>query len=106
MDTKRNRIFKILLLSAVFVFIVVLMSFATSDLSADSHGTRAPGDYQGPVTCQDCHSDQYSSWITSPHASAWNTLNTSGEKKEWCESCHTTGANDTAHNGFDPATDQ
>ncbi|MEE9116118.1 MAG: ammonia-forming cytochrome c nitrite reductase subunit c552, partial [Thermoplasmata archaeon] len=37
---------------------------------------------------------------------AWNTLNTSGEKKEWCESCHTTGANDTAHNGFDPATDQ
>ncbi|MCK5291315.1 MAG: ammonia-forming cytochrome c nitrite reductase subunit c552 [Thermoplasmata archaeon] len=108
MDTKRNRIFKILLLSVVFIFIVVLMSFATSDLSADSHGTRAPGDYKGPEYCQQpgCHVDIYDSWITSPHASAWNTLNASPEKKEWCETCHTTGANEPEHNGFDPATDQ
>ena len=108
MDTKRNRIFKILLLSVVFIFIVVLMSFATSDLSADSHGTRAPGDYQGPEYCQQpgCHIDIYDSWITSPHASAWDTLNTSAEKKDWCETCHTTGANKPEHNGFDPATDQ
>ncbi len=83
------------------VFVLVVLGLAGAE-----EGTRAPGDYQGPVACQDCHSDQYSSWILSPHASAWNTLNTSGEKKEWCESCHTTGANDTAHNGFDPATDQ
>jgi predicted CXXCH cytochrome family protein len=93
--------------ASLVVFFFALVSLTSTDMRADDPGTRAAGDYQGPVTCQGpgCHSAQYSSWITSPHASAWDTLNASGEKKEWCETCHTTGANDTAHNGFDPATD-
>ncbi len=95
--------------ASLVVFFFAIISLVSTDMKADTPETRAAGDYQGPVTCQElpgCHSDQYSSWITSPHASAWDTLNTSAEKKDWCETCHTTGANKPEHNGFDPATDE
>jgi predicted CXXCH cytochrome family protein len=84
----------------VFVFIVL-------GLAGAEEGTRAQDDYQGVTTCAgaSCHDDIITSWNATPHSNAWNTLVGSGQKEDWCESCHTTGANDTTHNGFDPATD-
>ncbi len=85
------------------VFVLVILGLAGAE-----EGTRAQGDYQGYTTCAgaSCHDGTITSWNATPHSNAWNSLLASGQKEEWCETCHTTGANDTDHNGFDPATDQ
>jgi predicted CXXCH cytochrome family protein len=96
------------MISAFFVVVLLAISFASSETDADNTSTRATGDYQGPAFCSQagCHEEIYDSWILTAHAGAWDTLNGSGQKQDWCETCHATGVGDSAHNGFDPATDQ
>jgi predicted CXXCH cytochrome family protein len=108
MDLTRRRMWELLFVSILFAIVLLFISLSSPDLSADTDGTRAIGDFQGPQLCRQpgCHIEIYDSWSQSAHAGAWDTLNASADKKEWCETCHTTGFNDTLHNGFDPATDQ
>jgi predicted CXXCH cytochrome family protein len=100
MYMSKRRVGGLIFAAVLIVFLYILLANASSDLKADSEGTRAQGDGAS------CHDDKISDWVGTAHASAWDTLNVSGDKKDWCEVCHTTGANDTLHNGFDPATDQ
>lgn len=42
--------------------------------------------------CGACHANQQSKWITTRHAGAWATLQTSDHKAATCEGCHTVSA--------------
>ena len=44
------------------------------------------------TVCGGCHVDAQSRWVTTKHASAWNTLSTSGSMQGYCQGCHTVGA--------------
>ncbi|MFQ5883507.1 MAG: ammonia-forming cytochrome c nitrite reductase subunit c552 [Thermoplasmata archaeon] len=95
-----------ILATAFLMLLLIAFSFFSSDITAGPTGTRGSGDYLGAVSCQDCHDKQYDSWVLSPHSDAWNTLNNSSEHQDWCEACHTTGAGDEKHNGFNATMDQ
>lgn len=43
----------------------------------------------GQPTCGQCHATPTSSWTTTAHADAWNTLQESGHAAPFCEGCHT-----------------
>ncbi len=98
-----------LLLFAGFLLIGAAL-ILTVGLSAadDDRGTRAPGDYQGYLTCGGggCHDAQILGWNATRHATAWDDLQASGGAQDYCEVCHTTGAGDELHNGFNITTDQ
>jgi predicted CXXCH cytochrome family protein len=98
----RKKIFLMLSWAGFLVFVFVILGLAGAE-----EGTRAQGDYQGYTTCAGalCHDDIITTWNATPHSNAWKNLTDSGQKEDWCEECHTTGANDLAHNGFDPLTD-
>jgi predicted CXXCH cytochrome family protein len=98
----RKKILLMLSWAGFLVFVFVILGLAAAE-----EGTRAQDDYQGVTTCAgaSCHDDIITAWNVTPHSDAWNTLVGSGQKEDWCEDCHTTGANDSAHNGFDPITD-
>lgn len=51
------------------------------------------GPFAGSQTCQGCHPSAYAQWLTTPHASAIESLR--GQKSDQdpaCYSCHVTGA--------------
>jgi predicted CXXCH cytochrome family protein len=91
--------------TALALLVLVVLYVATAE---GDDRTRAENDYQGVNGCDGalCHDDVVSSWQGTPHSSAWDILNGSGEKMDWCEGCHTTGAGDELHNGFNTTTDQ
>jgi predicted CXXCH cytochrome family protein len=45
------------------------------------------------VLCGNCHIGQQAEWEHTAHAGAWSTLQESGAAQEFCEACHTVGAN-------------
>ena len=45
------------------------------------------------TVCGNCHSGQQSEWLSTGHADAWSSLQESGHAQEFCEGCHTVGAN-------------
>jgi len=48
--------------------------------------------YVGSNACKSCHLPEFENWQESRHATAWNTLETSGRLGEsTCTPCHTTG---------------
>jgi predicted CXXCH cytochrome family protein len=103
-DLSRKKIVLMLTWAGFLVFVLIVLGLVGAEDS-----TRAQYDYQGYAACggdPSCHEGIITSWLNTPHSSAWNVLDASPEKEDWCEICHTTGANDTGHNGFDPATDQ
>lgn len=42
--------------------------------------------------CKMCHKAQYDSWLTTPHAKAWDKLKPEEQAKAECAGCHQTGA--------------
>jgi hypothetical protein len=61
--------------------------------------------YIGAQACAQCHREEYTRWLETPHASAYQTLVDAGrEALPECFSCHVTGASDPA--GFDPGVEQ
>jgi predicted CXXCH cytochrome family protein len=42
------------------------------------------------TACGNCHATFQSSWMTTGHAEAWETLQGSGHAQTFCEPCHTT----------------
>ncbi|MEE9489405.1 MAG: ammonia-forming cytochrome c nitrite reductase subunit c552, partial [Thermoplasmata archaeon] len=112
MGIHRREILGMVCTAALVLLLLVILSLLSSDTAADGPGTRGSGDYQGAFSCQnqpachDRHSEQYDAWVLTPHANAWDTLNNSSDHQDWCESCHTTGAGDDSHNGFNVTTDQ
>lgn len=47
--------------------------------------------YIGDTKCKMCHSKQFKSWETTPHAKAWAALKPEEQKKDECAICHSTG---------------
>ncbi|MFQ5883504.1 MAG: ammonia-forming cytochrome c nitrite reductase subunit c552 [Thermoplasmata archaeon] len=90
-------------LTALVVLFLVMLHLTTVEAE---EGTRGGGDYKGSADCSGCHSTLFWSWNNTSHSNAWDTLNNSSEHQDWCEVCHTTGANDTLHNGFNIITDK
>jgi len=75
---------------------------------SDNLGTRGTGDYQGALSCAgtECHADLYAGWNATRHARAWEDLQRTGMAQDYCENCHTTGAGDLAHGGFNNITNE
>lgn len=49
-------------------------------------------EYVGKDKCKLCHmKDEYSSWLTTAHAKAWEALKPEEQKKDSCVVCHSTG---------------
>jgi hypothetical protein len=47
--------------------------------------------YVGEKKCKICHSKEFKSWETTPHANAWDTLSAEEQKNPECIQCHITG---------------
>ncbi|MFQ6617895.1 MAG: ammonia-forming cytochrome c nitrite reductase subunit c552 [Fidelibacterota bacterium] len=60
--------------------------------------------YKGAVYCAQCHDggsggDQYTKYVNTKHADAWEDLMTSEHASSYCYSCHTVGYDATIDNG-------
>ena len=84
---------------------ILLFGFGSAE--QDTPDPTGPGDYQGYLTCGGggCHDAQVLGWNATRHASAWDDLQASGMAQDYCEVCHTTGADDEARGGFNVTTD-
>jgi predicted CXXCH cytochrome family protein len=51
------------------------------------------------TVCGNCHVDTQSTWETTAHADAWESLQASGHAAAFCENCHTVGPNGTDGEG-------
>ena len=62
---------------------------------------------QKQTACGNCHVDTQSTWETTAHADAWETLQASGHAAEFCENCHAVGANgNDGDGGWEPTSDE
>ncbi len=52
------------------------------------------------TVCGNCHVGQQARWVGTGHADAWETLVASGHSREFCETCHATGANGNPTTGL------
>ncbi len=95
----------LLLLAIAVLLLLFVGNLAEAD---DRPGTRAPGDFQGAQYCatSGCHPSLFNTWNQTRHAGAWDDLIVDPNYTDSCEVCHTTGAGDEAHNGFNITTDQ
>jgi hypothetical protein len=51
-------------------------------------------EYVGEKKCKMCHKKiQYTSWLETPHAKAWDLLKPEEQKNPECAGCHSTGMN-------------
>ncbi len=48
-------------------------------------------DYVGAKKCKTCHKAQYTSWLETGHATAYDVLSDEEKKKPECIECHITG---------------
>ena len=70
---------------------------ATGAVSASNHSS---GPFAGSGACQGCHVEQYQQWLTTDHATAWDSLVEGGRELDGdCYSCHSTGAHHPAGPG-------
>ncbi len=71
--------------------LIILAASATLLLSAAS--VYAQGHtYIGADKCKICHKVEHTSWATTRHAKAFDSLKPEEQKKQECIECHTTGA--------------
>ena len=47
--------------------------------------------YVGEKSCKMCHKAQHESWLTTPHAKAWEVLKPEEQKNAECVECHSVG---------------
>ncbi len=67
--------------------------------------------YVGVDACAGCHDggiggDEYTEWIETAHAHAWETLQNSGDAASYCNPCHAVGFEpqpNTGNSGYDEA---
>ncbi len=68
--------------------------------SANAGGFLGYSDQDEKTTvCGNCHVDTQSTWETTAHADAWESLQASGHAASYCENCHTVGPNGNAGDG-------
>lgn len=48
-------------------------------------------EFVGAKKCKICHKDVYTSWETTSHAKAWDSLKPEEQAKAECAGCHSTG---------------
>jgi hypothetical protein len=60
-------------------------------------------EYVGAAKCKGCHLPQYTSWLETKHAKAFDALSAEDKKKAECVVCHVTGkmADGTVINGVE-----
>jgi hypothetical protein len=74
------------------------VAIGTKVLGVDTYVPAVTPYYRGATYCQTCHGggtagDQYTTWVASAHAGAWNTLDDIGNgRNATCLPCHTVGA--------------
>lgn len=90
----------------ISMIMVALVAFMAIGLMADDAAKKeeAPThDYVSAKKCKACHKDVYTSWETTPHATAFDKLSAEEQKKPECVKCHMTGtmADGTAINNVE-----
>ncbi|MFQ5883497.1 MAG: ammonia-forming cytochrome c nitrite reductase subunit c552 [Thermoplasmata archaeon] len=93
------------ILPLLFAAILLVVLSQLSAL-AEEPRTRSPGMYVGSDECELCHNSSYVGWKGTHHPEAWDTLNNSTSKEEYCERCHVTGWGDEDQGGFNSTLDQ
>lgn len=80
-----KKITAIIVALALVVFMASLLP--AQDKKADEH------QYIGAKKCKLCHSRDkvYPTWAETPHAKAWDVLDSAAQKNEKCVGCHSTG---------------
>jgi 2',3'-cyclic-nucleotide 2'-phosphodiesterase (5'-nucleotidase family) len=64
--------------------------------------TPAAREYIGADACKRCHQGAFQSWVTSPHARAFDTLKKKGKEEDnECLKCHVTGFKERSGYGSD-----
>lgn len=69
----------------------------TTVIGVDTYVPAVTPFYRGASTCSGCHDggpggDQYTTWVNTPHATAWETLDEIGQgANPVCVECHTVG---------------
>ena len=73
-----------------------------ANLPFQADSLRSHGRYAGAHACASCHREEYSQWMTTPHAMAFKTLlDRHRHYHPRCVACHTTGFG--APGGYSPA---
>ncbi len=88
--TKKTTVLAMLIVAAFAFMLNGLM--AQDAAKADAPKADAKKfDYVGDAKCKMCHKVEHTSWLTTAHAKAWNSLKPEEQKKEECIVCHSTG---------------
>jgi len=67
------------------------------DPAAEAQGFLGYSDQQAKLpVCGNCHVGQQAEWKQTAHAGAWATLQANANAQDFCEGCHTVGANGNA----------
>jgi hypothetical protein len=76
----------------------VNVAIGTKTIGVDVYMPAESPFYRGASYCAQCHAgggggDQHTTWVNTPHASAWETLNAIGQggPGSSCNGCHTVG---------------
>ena len=73
--------------------ITKLESSAAVELAAT--GGREGSEFLGALSCQGCHPAEFTQWSSTPHATAWATLQSANRAMDRdCFGCHATGVGD------------
>lgn len=78
----------------IAVAVAIVVGLVAWTQPSDAAGV-VPHDYVGAHRCKSCHAAEFAAWEKSPHARAYDVLDTTARKNVRCLSCHTLVAEDT-----------
>ena len=87
---------KLLLVFFVACFVLTIFAIGLAEEKKEEKAAAPAHEYVGAKKCKMCHKKDgtFPSWECTPHASAWqnvDTLKLAAEKTEECKGCHSTG---------------
>jgi hypothetical protein len=71
------------------LILIALAIFAMTALLVNAE--EATNDFVGAKKCKTCHKGVHAAWLTTGHATAYDSLNEEQKKDKKCVACHTTG---------------
>jgi len=75
---------------ATILSLLAAVAFAEGDEAAEKK-EEVKHEYIGAKKCKICHKDEYTSWLETAHAKAWESLKPEEQANPECAGCHSTG---------------
>lgn len=89
-----KRVIYLLVGSLVILSLLAAAALAEGEEKAEAKTVKkeeVKHDFVGAKKCKICHKDVYTSWETTVHAKAWESLKPEEQKNKDCAGCHSTG---------------